>query len=78
MAQVGSRQLLTAKTRVEIRRSVVQKVAMGQVFVRLSVGFLCQYRLCQCYILTPEIETADSSGRKLTSLPKHGVTTCKT
>lgn len=71
MAQVVSRRPLTAKTRVKIQRSVVEKVAVGQVFVRLSEGFLCQYRLRQCPILTPEMETADSSGRKLTSLPNH-------
>jgi len=68
MAQVVSHRPLTAKTRVKIQRSVVEKVAMGQVYVRLSEGFLCQYRLRQCSILTPEMETADSSGRKLTLL----------
>jgi hypothetical protein len=42
MAQVVSRRLLTAKTQVKIQGFVVEKVALGQVFVRLSEGFLCQ------------------------------------
>ena len=71
MAQVVSRRLNTAKPQVKIQRFLVEKVALGQVCVRLSEGFLCQYRFRQCPKHAPEMETADSSERKLTSLPNH-------
>jgi hypothetical protein len=33
--------------------------------------FHCHYRFRQCSILTPEMETTDSSEIKLSSLPNH-------
>jgi hypothetical protein len=75
LAQTVSRRPLTAKNQVQIQASPCEicggESGIGTGFCRSVRGLLMSVSFRQCYILTPEMETADSSERKLTCLPNH-------